>query len=59
MLVIELDDSSHAAPERQERDVFVDRCLAAAGLPVLRVACKRTYDPRRLAGEIQSRIGNG
>jgi hypothetical protein len=58
ILVIELDDSSHAAPERQDRDVFVDRCLAAAGLPVLRVACKRTYDPRRLAAEIQSRIAS-
>ncbi|MBX0330176.1 DUF2726 domain-containing protein [Oscillochloris sp. ZM17-4] len=31
-LVVELDDSSHRRPDRQERDAFVDAALASAGL---------------------------
>lgn len=37
LLVIELDDSSHARLGRRERDAFVDAALAAAGLPILHV----------------------
>src|SRR5205085_2182044 len=36
-LVIELDDRSHQRPDRRDRDAFVDRALAAAGIPILHV----------------------
>src|SRR4029079_10203671 len=37
VLVVELDDKSHRQRDRRGRDDFVDRALAAAGIPVLRV----------------------
>lgn len=36
-LVIELDDKSHERTDRQERDIFVDQCLAQAEIPILHV----------------------
>ena len=35
--IIELDDSSHAVPDRAERDVFVDTVLRSVGYKVLRL----------------------
>lgn len=43
VLIIELDDSSHARPDRMERDDFVDSVFASAGIPVLHVPNKRSY----------------
>ncbi|MBN2272356.1 MAG: DUF2726 domain-containing protein [Sedimentisphaerales bacterium] len=40
---IELDDKSHALPERRERDIFINSALAAAGIPILRYPPKRNY----------------
>lgn len=34
---LELDDPSHERPERQERDEFVDKAYAAAGIPLIHV----------------------
>ena len=42
---IELDDSSHAAEDRQERDRFVDSAFASADLPLLHVAAQKAYSP--------------
>jgi hypothetical protein len=53
-LVIELDEPSHAKPERQTRDEEVEAILRAAGLPCLRVLTSRTYDTRELAETILS-----
>ena len=52
LVVIELDDRSHERSERQERDSFVDRALAAAGLPILHVPAKARYDAEQIAVEI-------
>lgn len=41
---VELDDRSHAAPHRQERDVFVDRVFQDAGLPLVRIVARRSYN---------------
>lgn len=41
--VIELDDGSHRATKRQQRDKFLDSALAAASIPILHVAAQRTY----------------
>ena len=51
-LVIELDDRSHQRADRQERDQFVDRAFAAAGIPMLRVPAAAAYDVRTLRAQI-------
>jgi hypothetical protein len=43
VLAVELDDSSHDAEDRRERDEFVDQALAAAGLAIIHVRAKRGY----------------
>ena len=44
LLGVELDDASHERPNRQDRDIFVDKVFAAAGLPLLRVPVQAAYD---------------
>lgn len=51
-LAIELDDKSHERPDRQERDKEVERILADAGLPLLRVENKGRFDPIELGQRI-------
>jgi hypothetical protein len=48
LVVIELDDSTHAKPDRQQRDDEVDMIVQAAGLPMLRVLASRTYHTNEL-----------
>jgi very-short-patch-repair endonuclease len=52
LLVIELDDRTHQQARRRERDAFVDRALAAAGIPILHVKAASAYDARELAAVI-------
>jgi len=49
LLAVELDDSSHQARDRRQRDVFVNEVLQAAGLPLLRVPVQRSYVPEEVA----------
>jgi len=56
LLVIELDDRSHNTLQRQEKDRFKDSCFQDAGLPVMRVTCRASYDVRRLSEEIERLI---
>ena len=37
LVALELDDRSHRRPDRLERDAFVDRVFADAGLPLVHV----------------------
>lgn len=53
---IELDDSSHNRPERQERDVFVNDLFKNAGIPLLRFAVQSDYDVIELARKIDHAI---
>jgi hypothetical protein len=48
VFAIELDDSSHARPDRQERDAFVDEVFAAAQLPLLHIPARSTYNTQEL-----------
>ncbi len=48
-LAIELDDKSHERPDRVERDTEVERILALAGLPLLRVHNSGSFDPITIA----------
>ncbi|MEW6402561.1 MAG: DUF2726 domain-containing protein [Chloroflexota bacterium] len=48
VFVIELDDSSHKRPDRQQRDTFLEEVLKCAGIPLIRVPVKHSYDPKEL-----------
>jgi hypothetical protein len=54
--VIELDDRTHARRDRRERDAFVDRALATAGVPILRVTAAPSYDPAALRSAVLSSL---
>jgi hypothetical protein len=56
VLVIELDDSSHEADERRDRDTFVDAALSAAELPILHIPARKAYVPADLAALIQQKL---
>ena len=48
VLAIELDDSSHEHPNRQERDAFVEQVFQTAQLPLVRVPAQRAYNTHEL-----------
>jgi hypothetical protein len=52
---IELDDSSHQRPDRQERDVFIERVFETAELPLLRLSTQAAYNVRALAVELKDK----
>ena len=43
VLAVELDDASHGRADRARRDRFVDRAMASAGVPLVRVRAARAY----------------
>ncbi len=45
---LELDDSSHQLANRRQRDIFLDAAFEAAGLPLLRVPVRGSYDAAEL-----------
>lgn len=49
---IELDDKSHDADDRKERDAFVDGAFASAGLRLLHVPAAATYNPADLRAKL-------
>ena len=50
---VELDDRSHEAFERRERDAFVDSVFASGGLPLLHFQAQAYYD----RSSIRARLG--
>jgi hypothetical protein len=56
LLGLELDDSSHEEEERVTRDSFVDAVFASAGLPILHVTAKATYDPKEVHRQIDAAL---
>jgi hypothetical protein len=54
-LVIELDDASHEAESRRQRDQF-DQVMEAAQLPLLHIIARRTYSSRELRRLIEERL---
>ena len=56
LVAIELDDSSHNRTARQDRDAFVDSALAAAGLPILHVPARASYNVQELANAIEQEL---
>ena len=55
-LAVELDDRSHQRPDRINRDRFVNRALADAGLPLLRIEVQPAYDAWELRKSIDDRM---
>ena len=56
LLAIELDDKTHLAADRRERDRFVDKALAAAGIAILRVPAAAEYDMRVIRSAVNERL---
>lgn len=52
--VIELDDRSHDRKDRQERDDFLEKALAAANVLIARFPVKRAYSLK----DLQERLGD-
>lgn len=46
--VIELDDRSHNQAGRRERDIFVDKVMEKAGLPLIHIPVKRSYTQKEI-----------
>ncbi|HVX15918.1 MAG TPA: DUF2726 domain-containing protein [Pirellulales bacterium] len=56
---VELDDSSHARRDRQERDEFVDQVFKVAGLPLVRVPAQTAYSPASVLALIEPHLVAG
>lgn len=56
VFAIELDDSSHARPDRIERDEFVNAVFETAGLPLVRVKAQASYNTSDLAKQFQNAL---
>lgn len=54
---IELDDKSHEATSRQQRDSFIDAALGAAGIPVHYFSAKRSYSVHEVRTMLQRADG--
>lgn len=48
LVCIELDDPTHQRPDRIERDIFVNKAFASAGLPLLRIQTQANYHAKEL-----------
>ncbi len=48
LLAIELNDRSHAAGKRADRDSFLARALSSAGLPLVFIPARSGYSPEKL-----------
>jgi hypothetical protein len=54
--VVELDDSSHAKPERTRRDSLVARVCRSAQLPLVRLAARRTYSLEEIRASLRAAL---
>lgn len=54
---IELNDRSHARPDRQERDRLIVQACAEAGFPLLMIPAARNYDVEALRQQILEAAG--
>lgn len=56
LLGLELDDSSHEEDDRVARDDFVDAAFATAGLPLLHIPVRSTYDLKAIDRQISAAL---
>jgi hypothetical protein len=57
--VIELDDRSHAAKSRRQRDDFLKGACRAASLPLLRIPARKAYSVAELRSQITTLLDEG
>lgn len=57
-LAIELDDKTHERPDRQKRDVEVERILREAGIPLLRLENRGSFSADDLAQKIAGALSS-
>jgi Protein of unknown function (DUF2726) len=58
LLLIELDDKSHSNDSRMKRDAFVEKVTEAAGLPLLRIRCQKSYSPSEITSLLKPHLPN-
>lgn len=56
LAAIELDDDSHEAKDRADRDRFVDAVFKASGVSVLRFRAAAAYSPNEVRGRIEAAL---
>ncbi len=54
---IELDDISHNAAKRIERDDLINRAFQAVGLPLLRIKAQASYSGSAIAMQLEQELG--
>lgn len=54
---VELDDSSHGRADRRARDGFLERACEAAGVRLVRVAGRQSYDLESVASVLAEGVG--
>lgn len=52
LVAIELDDASHSRPDRVERDGKVEAICKAAGMPLVRMPWRQSYDANQVLEKI-------
>jgi hypothetical protein len=52
-IIIELDDKSHDAPSRQNRDKFVDEIFANAEIPIVHIKVQYAYNKEDITQKLQ------
>lgn len=48
LCAVELDDRTHERSDRRQRDAFLDKAFAKAGLPLFHIPCKQNYGAKEL-----------
>ena len=56
LLVIELDDSTNQRQDRVERDRFVEKVLAVAQIPIVRIPVRNSYDANEISDMIKQKL---
>jgi hypothetical protein len=55
--VVELDDSSHKRDSSRHGDSVKNKALAAAGVPIVRIAAQRSYSPAEIREKVSVLFG--
>jgi hypothetical protein len=56
ILIVELDDRTHRQWDRRDRDEFLDRAFAAAGVSVLHVPAASSYDVAKIRAVLEEHL---
>jgi len=58
LLVIELDDKSHAREDRRQRDALIESLFAASSLALIRFKVQRAYQPEEIAKRVNEALAS-